>query len=378
MADEFYGNGIKIASGFDLGAKAPLDTRTVVNTIEERNAHVTNNRAYIGMKVCVLESMKEYIYNGTSWDESGGISDEELQQLITAYEHSQSSHAPSDAQKNSDITKTEIEEKLIGDITTHTHSQYLTEHQDISHLASETYVDTKISDVVNSAPETLDTLNELAKALGNDENFSTTVANQIGTKVDKVEGKSLIENTEIERLKNVDNYDDTELRDLIEDVKTEIDTEISTSLEEKVDKVEGMGLSQNSYTTEEKEKLSNLEQIETSDEAPTDDMVSIWINTSEDNTVDLLARINDQTVASNTTWSSEKINSSIISGVTGGSVDLSMYALKTDIPTIPTELPANGGNSDTVGGYTFWVGTQAEYEAITSKDENTIYIIKEG
>lgn len=378
MADEFYGNGIKIASGFDLGAKAPLDTRTVVNTIEERNAHVTNNRAYIGMKVCVLESMKEYIYNGTSWDESGGISDEELQQLITAYEHSQSSHAPSDAQKNSDITKTEIEEKLIGDITSHTHSQYLTEHQDISHLASETYVDTKISDVVNSAPETLDTLNELAKALGNDENFSTTIANQIGTKVDKVEGKSLIENTEIERLKNVDNYDDTELRDLIEDVKTEIDTEISTSLEEKVDKVEGMGLSQNSYTTEEKEKLSNLEQIETSDEAPTDDMVSIWINTSEDNTVDLLARINDQTVASNTTWSSEKINSSIISGVTGGSVDLSMYALKTDIPTIPTELPANGGNSDTVGGYTFWVGTQAEYEAITSKDENTIYIIKEG
>ena len=327
MADEFYGNGIKIASGFDLGAKAPLDTRTVVNTIEERNAHVTGNRAYVGMKVCVLESMKEYIFNGTSWDESGGISDEELGQLIAAYDHSQSSHAPSDAQKNSDITKTEIEEKLIGDITSHTHSQYLTEHQDISHLASETYVDTKISDVVNSAPETLDTLNELAKALGNDENFSTTVATQIGTKVDKVEG---------------------------------------------------MGLSQNSYTTEEKEKLSNLEQIETSDEAPTDDMVSIWINTSEDNTVDLLARINDQTVASNTTWSSEKINSSIISGVTGGSVDLSMYALKTDIPTIPTELPANGGNSDTVGGYTFWVGTQAEYEAITSKDENTIYIIKEG
>ena len=88
MADEFYGNGIKIASGFDLGAKAPLDTRTVVNTIEERNAHVTGNRAYVGMKVCVLESMKEYIFDGTSWDESGGISDEELGQVIAAYDHS--------------------------------------------------------------------------------------------------------------------------------------------------------------------------------------------------------------------------------------------------------------------------------------------------
>ena len=39
-----------------------------------------------------------------------------------AYSHSQTAHAPTDAQKNSDITKAEIEAKLIGTITTHTHS----------------------------------------------------------------------------------------------------------------------------------------------------------------------------------------------------------------------------------------------------------------
>ena len=38
-----------------------------------------------------------------------------------AYDHSQASHAPANAQKNSDITKAEIEEKLTGAITTHTH-----------------------------------------------------------------------------------------------------------------------------------------------------------------------------------------------------------------------------------------------------------------
>ena len=43
-----------------------------------------------------------------------------------AYAHSTSAHAPSNAQKNSDITKAEIEAKLTGNITTHTHSQYLT------------------------------------------------------------------------------------------------------------------------------------------------------------------------------------------------------------------------------------------------------------
>ena len=40
----------------------------------------------------------------------------------TAYNHSQSAHAPSNAQKNSDITKAEIEAKLTGAITSHTHS----------------------------------------------------------------------------------------------------------------------------------------------------------------------------------------------------------------------------------------------------------------
>lgn len=40
----------------------------------------------------------------------------------TAYEHSQTTHAPSDAQKNSDISKPEIEAKLTGAIMTHTHA----------------------------------------------------------------------------------------------------------------------------------------------------------------------------------------------------------------------------------------------------------------
>ena len=52
----------------------------------------------------------------------------------------------------------------------------------ITDAYTKTQVDTKISNLVNSAPETLDTLNELASALGNDPNFATTVATQIGNK----------------------------------------------------------------------------------------------------------------------------------------------------------------------------------------------------
>ena len=44
--------------------------------------------------------------------------------------------------------------------------------------------------------------------------------------------------------------------------------------------------------------------------------------------------------------------------------------------SIPETLPANGGNADTVQGYSVWVGTQAEYDALTSRSSSTIYFIK--
>lgn len=53
-----------------------------------------------------------------------------------------------------------------------------------SHLVTKAQLDAKIAEVVNSAPETLNTLEELAKSLGDDPNFATTVANRIGI-VDK-------------------------------------------------------------------------------------------------------------------------------------------------------------------------------------------------
>ena len=48
--------------------------------------------------------------------------------------------------------------------------------------ATQSYVGTQIANLVASAPATLDTLNELSVALGNDPNFATSVATSIGTK----------------------------------------------------------------------------------------------------------------------------------------------------------------------------------------------------
>jgi len=51
------------------------------------------------------------------------------------------------------------------------------------HAANKTYVDTAVANVVDSAPAALDTLNELAAALGDDSNFATTTNNAIAAKL---------------------------------------------------------------------------------------------------------------------------------------------------------------------------------------------------
>ncbi|MBC6695209.1 hypothetical protein H9L25_00255 [Terrisporobacter mayombei] len=88
-------------------------------------------------------------------------------------------------------------------------------------LATEEYVGSKVAELVNSAPSTLDTLQELATALGNDPNFATTVANQIGTKA-----------------------------------STEY---VNTELAKKVNN-EGYVATENNYSTAEKRKLQNVEE----------------------------------------------------------------------------------------------------------------------
>jgi len=60
------------------------------------------------------------------------------------------------------------------------------------------YVDTAIANLIDSAPATLDTLNELAAALGDDPNFATTVTNSIATKL-PLAGGTLTGNLSVNR-----------------------------------------------------------------------------------------------------------------------------------------------------------------------------------
>ena len=58
-----------------------------------------------------------------------------------------------------------------------------TADQDLSSYATQSYVGTQITNLIDSSPAALNTLNELAAALGDDASFSTTVTNSIATKL---------------------------------------------------------------------------------------------------------------------------------------------------------------------------------------------------
>ena len=65
-------------------------------------------------------------------------------------------------------------------------------------FADSAFVTTQINSVIDAAPGALDTLNELAAALGDDANFSTTITNQIAAKLDSAQAIAIIDSAYVQ------------------------------------------------------------------------------------------------------------------------------------------------------------------------------------
>lgn len=104
-----------------------------------------------GLKCYRTDLGKTYTYNGETWDDSVNTS------LLTV---SGETSVPTPSTTNNSKT-----------------------------IANTEFVHAAVSDLVNGAPTALDTLQELATALGNDPNFSTTVLKKIGEKESKADAQ---------------------------------------------------------------------------------------------------------------------------------------------------------------------------------------------
>ena len=112
---------------------------------------------------------------------------------------------------------------------------------DLSGYATEAYVQQQLEALIGGAPEALDTLKELAAALGDNADFASTMTQQLAGKVDKAEGQRLITDEEAAKLAGLQNYDDAALAGrgaALEGINHE-DFAKAADLAGKVDKEEG-------------------------------------------------------------------------------------------------------------------------------------------
>jgi hypothetical protein len=83
-------------------------------------------------------------------------------------------------------------------------------------FADSAYVTTQINSVIDAAPGALNTLNELAAALGDDANFSTTITNQIAGKLDSATTTTLIDSAYVQARVTASGNDSATTIDLID------------------------------------------------------------------------------------------------------------------------------------------------------------------
>ena len=107
--------------------------------------------------------------------------------------------------------------------------------------ATEEYVQQQLNALIDGAPEALNTLKELAAALGDDANFASTMVQELAGKVDKAEGQRLITDEEAAKLAGLQNYDDAALAGRVAALEgiNHDDFAKAADLASKVDKEEG-------------------------------------------------------------------------------------------------------------------------------------------
>lgn len=132
-------------------------------------------------KRSIKDSLKEYLNWCVGRLLLGGSRDDTVRDMVDAISDEIASGGGGVSQDQLDQTVKDITKSYgIADQTVLT--------------SAESYTDQKIADVVDGSPEALDTLYELAKALGDDPNFATTVMDQIGQKLPTTTFENFIDN----------------------------------------------------------------------------------------------------------------------------------------------------------------------------------------
>lgn len=118
-------------------------------------------------------------------------------------------------------------------------------------------IDDRIGEVIDGAPEELDTLKEIATELEKNQSGVSTILKKLEAKLDEsvFDEKVKLLGGNIVDLENAMEHN----QDVIEETIERFYEEYEKAIELKVDKVEGKGLSTNDFTNEYKNKIDTIE-----------------------------------------------------------------------------------------------------------------------
>lgn len=253
----------------------------------------------------------------------------------------------------------------------------------IAGLATESFVNTKVAGIVDSAPEALDTLKKLSEALGNDSNFATTITNQIGTKADK----SHNHNTDYASKSSEHNHANKTVLDTVNDSKVTNWDDAYTHSQ----------TAHNYAPATHRHNASEIDNLPSGGESIDFSANNNWTGTNTfTNLVKIIGdnevqRMEPATANSACYYAFYKDKQSR-SGYFGyGSAYNNTFVIGNDKNNADVNvetkgagrLKANGKEvalqetlTNAIGTHKIWTGTQSEYDAISVKDANTIYFIK--
>ena len=152
-------------------------TGTLINQTElAQNLEIRTNNGYLHANVTDLYVGP--IAGAVKIDENSISTTDATQLTIEGFTNSADMTTAINTAESNANAYTDTRETAI----TSAYQAYADQSEADAITTSNSYADTAIANLVDSAPATLDTLNELAAALGDDPNFATTVTNSIATK----------------------------------------------------------------------------------------------------------------------------------------------------------------------------------------------------
>lgn len=216
---KYFGKGIPVSAGFDLNAKTPLDSRTVVADLEQLNSMDTI-KIYNGLKVFVESEQAEYVYKISSYNK---VLNEETQEVESTPIYGWVKEVSS-----GDVSK--VSEELTAHKEAYETKVASLEAKDTSISESITTIENKITSLEAKDTELAGNISQIANDLTAHSTANDTKFSELDSEDDRLEGLINDLSTTVNDLSNLHNEEIAAIETAYKAADTTLETKLSTNI----------------------------------------------------------------------------------------------------------------------------------------------------